>query len=349
MASARPGGARRQDRPHRARRGRPAARARHRGHERERDAEIGAGLGDAHATDHRDVDVEPREADARLVARAPRRAARAVLGRRPAPSGGDPRGPRTPPGPAPRRAADGCRRRSARRSNRRRRTAGRRGTARSGRARRSGPAPPSRRGRARRSSRSGASAARRSRSAWWRSPPNESTVSTACSSTRGPASSPSLVTWPTSTVAVWRRFVASMSCWAQPLHLRHRARRGAELGVVHRLHRVDDDEVGVERFDQRDDALDVALGREPQPVDQRVDASGAPLHLRGRLLARDVEAPRAGSRDRGRSLQAATSTCRCPARRRRASPTPRRALRPAPGRARRHRSAADSIAEGRPA
>ena len=43
--------------------------------------------------------------------------------------------------------------------------------------------------------------ARSRRRAWWRSPSNDSTVSTTCSSTRGPASAPSLVTWPTSTVA----------------------------------------------------------------------------------------------------------------------------------------------------
>ena len=44
--------------------------------------------------------------------------------------------------------------------------------------------------------------ARSMRSAWWRSPSNESTVSTTCSSARGPASAPSLVTWPTSIVAM---------------------------------------------------------------------------------------------------------------------------------------------------
>ena len=35
------------------------------------------------------------------------------------------------------------------------------------------------------------------RRAWWRSPSKESTVSTRCSTARGPARSPSLVTWPT--------------------------------------------------------------------------------------------------------------------------------------------------------
>ncbi len=44
--------------------------------------------------------------------------------------------------------------------------------------------------------------ARTSRKLLWVSPSKYSTVSTMCSSTRGPASAPSLVTWPTSTIAV---------------------------------------------------------------------------------------------------------------------------------------------------
>ena len=56
--------------------------------------------------------------------------------------------------------------------------------------------------------------ARSSRSAWWRSPSNDSTVSTACSSRRGPASEPSLVTWPTRTMATPRRFASTTSCCA---------------------------------------------------------------------------------------------------------------------------------------
>ena len=46
--------------------------------------------------------------------------------------------------------------------------------------------------------------ASRSRRAWCRSPSKLSTVSTMCSSVRGPASDPSLVTWPTSTMATCR-------------------------------------------------------------------------------------------------------------------------------------------------
>ena len=54
--------------------------------------------------------------------------------------------------------------------------------------------------------------ARSSRSAWWRSPSNDSTVSTTCSSTRGPARVPSLVTWPTRTVATADVLATDSSC-----------------------------------------------------------------------------------------------------------------------------------------
>ena len=50
--------------------------------------------------------------------------------------------------------------------------------------------------------------ARSRRSEWCRSPSKLSTVSTTCSSTRGPASPPSLVTWPTSTTGTPRRLAS---------------------------------------------------------------------------------------------------------------------------------------------
>ena len=44
-----------------------------------------------------------------------------------------------------------------------------------------------------------------------RSPSNWSTVSTRCSSARGPASDPSLVTWPISSMVTSRRLATSIS------------------------------------------------------------------------------------------------------------------------------------------
>ncbi len=58
--------------------------------------------------------------------------------------------------------------------------------------------------------------ARSMRRAWWRSPSNDSTVSTRCSSTRGPARPPSLVTWPTSTTLTPRALASATSRWAHP-------------------------------------------------------------------------------------------------------------------------------------
>ncbi len=60
------------------------------------------------------------------------------------------------------------------------------------------------------------------RSAWWRSPSKESTVSTRCSTARGPARSPSLVTWPT------RRS-------GTPLDLARRVRRSTQARTWARL------------------------------------------------------------------------------------------------------------------
>ncbi len=52
--------------------------------------------------------------------------------------------------------------------------------------------------------------ARSSRSRECRSPSNWHTTSTRCSSSRGPAMEPSLVTWPTSSVVMLRRLAAAM-------------------------------------------------------------------------------------------------------------------------------------------
>ena len=77
-------------------------------------------------------------------------------------------------------------------------------------------------------------------------------------------------------------------------NLGDRAGRRAELGVVHGLDRVDDDELWFVLLDQRDDAAHVALTREPQAVDERIDSARRGLHLRGGLLAGEVEAASAG-------------------------------------------------------
>ena len=58
--------------------------------------------------------------------------------------------------------------------------------------------------------------ARNKRKAWCRSPSNDSTVSTTCSSTRGPARPPSLVTCPTKTIGRSRALASCTRRCAQP-------------------------------------------------------------------------------------------------------------------------------------
>ena len=60
-----------------------------------------------------------------------------------------------------------------------------------------------------------------------------------CSSTRGPASVPSLVTWPTRMTVVPRGLGHAGQLCGAVAHLGHRARRGAELVGVDGLDRVD--------------------------------------------------------------------------------------------------------------
>ena len=55
------------------------------------------------------------------------------------------------------------------------------------------------------------------------------------------------------------------------------------------LHGVDDEQVGLDRLDVAEHGREVGLGGEEQAGPQRADALGAQPHLRGRLLAGDVE------------------------------------------------------------
>ena len=82
--------------------------------------------------------------------------------------------------------------------------------------------------------------ARTSRSRECRSPSNCSTTSTRCSSMRGPAIEPSLVTWPTSSVAMpralatWMSASATSRTWVTP------PGAPSTSALDDRLHRVDD-------------------------------------------------------------------------------------------------------------
>ena len=143
--------------------------------------------------------------------------------------------------------------------------------------------------------------ARRMRCAWYRSPSNCSTQSTRCSSTRGPATAPSFVTWPTRTVATPFSFAtrssreaASRTCATEP---------GAEPSspawsvctesITQTVGRC-----GLER---RADDVELRLG-EDRDVVGAAEALGAKAHLRDGLLAGDEQraAARSARRRRGR-------------------------------------------------
>ena len=159
--------------------------------------------------------------------------------------------------------------------------------------------------------------ARSRRRAWWRSPSKDRTVSTTCSSTRGPARAPSLVTWPTRTVAR----LGVLGRPHQPVgalpHLGHRAGRRGQLGVEDGLDGVDDEDVG-RRARRRGPGWPTGRSRPPATG----SGSSAPRRAaRRRTCWADSSAQ--ASRQRGAVAGhgrtgpgGAGWTCRCPARRR---------------------------------
>ena len=76
------------------------------------------------------------------------------------------------------------------------------------------------------------------------SPSKYSTVSTRCSSRRGPAIAPSLVTWPTMKTAQPVRLANSISACVQSRTCETLPAYDSDFGQRHRLNRVDDDHVG---------------------------------------------------------------------------------------------------------
>ena len=133
-----------------------------------------------------------------------------------------------------------------------------------------------------------------------RSPSKCSTTSTRCSSTRGPAMEPSLVTWPTSTVAMLRvlatriRAAATSLTWVTP------PGTPSISAAADGLHGVDDEQLGPDLLDVAEHRAEVGLGGEVELVVHPAGAVGAQPHLGGRLLAGDVErAARGPGRLRG--------------------------------------------------
>ena len=179
-----------------------------------------------------------------------------------------------------------------------------------------------------------------------RSPSKWSTQSTRCSSARGPASDPSLVTWPIRSMVTSRRLAT--------LHQRPRSPRAPRRrfpGVAspdgQGLDRVDHADGGALGLDRGQHRLQRGLG-EDRDVERRVaeplgPASGSgpptPRPRRRASCARRAERSPAPSRP--------ACSCRSRARRRAGPASPGPGRRRAPGRARRSRSAAAPSARPR--
>ena len=141
--------------------------------------------------------------------------------------------------------------------------------------------------------------ARSIRSEWCRSPSKESTVSTRCSSVRGPARLPSLVTWPTSTTAVPRPLASRASRSTHGPHLGQGPRWTAGLAIDHGLDRVHHHQLGGERHHRLLGLADVGRGQHQQSRRQRSEPRRPVPHLGSRLLARHQQhRPPAGGRRR---------------------------------------------------
>ena len=176
---------------------------------------------------------------------------------------------------------------------------------------------------------------------WWlRSPSKLSTVSTICSSTRGPAIAAVLgdmadqhharsrAPWRSGSAPARRRAPGS------PSPARPRSGPNASSGSNRSpAGSAPLPSPSVVRISRTEVAAASCTGAVAQPQPPR-----AQPHLVRRLLARDIGDLQALRARSSPPPAAAGSTCRSPDRRRSASPTPRRTRRPAPGRARRSRS-----------
>ena len=112
-----------------------------------------------------------------------------------------------------------------------------------------------------------------------------STTSTRCSSTRGPATAPSLVTWPTSTVGdaacSWRRAAAGRRPRAPARPSRARSRASSAQSVCTESTTQTS---GCSALERRADEVEVGLGEHAIGLGA-AEPLGAQPHLRGRLLA----------------------------------------------------------------
>ena len=110
-----------------------------------------------------------------------------------------------------------------------------------------------------------------------------------CSSTRGPAIAPSLVTWPDQEEREALGLGQPQQVRRTIAHLGDAARARLDRLGVDALHRVDDDHARLKLLDVARDGFEVRLGQHLDVAGDDAEPLGAQLDLRGRLFAGDVE------------------------------------------------------------
>ena len=135
------------------------------------------------------------------------------------------------------------------------------------------------------------------------SPSNDITASTICSTTRGPAIWPSLVTWPTRMIAAPLILAKRIKAWAEPRTWLTVPGVDSIDVAPHGLDRIDHHQLRpVARAQGGDDILDAGLRGELDIGVGEAEPGGAQAHLRGRFLARDIDDAAALARERSAGL-----------------------------------------------
>ncbi len=124
-----------------------------------------------------------------------------------------------------------------------------------------------------------------------------------CSTTRGPAIWPSLVTWPTRTMAVPRRLAKAVSSWQAARTWETEPGRAVDVVGPEGLDRVDHRERRAFGLERGQDVAEVGFGGELQRGAREAEAARAHADLGGGLLAGDVDGGGAAGGEGGGGLQ----------------------------------------------
>ena len=128
-------------------------------------------------------------------------------------------------------------------------------------------------------------------------------MSTRCSMARGPARSPSLVTWPTRTTGTPVDLASRVNRSTHALDLGQASRRPRQFVVGNGLDGVDDDQRRPMAHDGGLDGHHVGPGQGQQVLGHRTDAAGPPADLGQGLLGRGQQHFGAGGGHRRQDLE----------------------------------------------